>query len=162
MITVGLFVHREPPRNKKIRRMYRQIRSYAKQSAFIAFWVVLVNENSKETTALWDTLDDDLHPFAHVPFNICTVNDIRRRISSTLPSTFEGHFLDVAEYAARRGALWEKRKCDVHVHHSPSINESPVRLLRESTISMTHIMDEAVGYSPEEVSHVQYSKQSTN
>lgn len=109
MITLARFTHLEPLCNRKMQRVYRQLRFFARQSEFVALWVLVVSQNARETSIIWYTPDDDVKPIFPLPYTPTMVDDIESRILK-LSSAFKSGFSRLLRYIAQRGALWQKGK----------------------------------------------------
>lgn len=109
MVILARFTHLEPLRNRKMQRVYRQLKFFARQSDFVALWVVVVSQNARETAIIWDTRNDDVKRILPRPYMPTMVDGLESRILN-LPSVFEGSFSRLVQYVAERGALWQKGK----------------------------------------------------
>lgn len=107
MVALAQFVHHEPLRNRRMQRIYRQLKFFGRQCDFVALWVSVVSQNARETTLIWDTRDDDEKRALSLPYTATMVDNLETRIIG-LPSAFENGFSMLIQYAAQRGALWQK------------------------------------------------------
>lgn len=107
MLALARFTHLEPLRNRKMQRVYRQLKFCGRKNDFVALWVFVVSQNAAETSLVWNTRDDDGKRTFQVPYTTAVVNSIEKGVLN-LPSVFEGGFWMIVQYVAQRGALWKK------------------------------------------------------